>query len=124
MESFFSSNPGLSSRVAHHIEFADYGRTELMQIAKLMLGRDHYQLSPQAEAAFDEYLVLRLARPRFANARSIRNALERMRLRQANRLVAAGGELSREDLMTLTEDDVRQSRLFDPVRSDEDPGGG
>jgi probable Rubsico expression protein CbbX len=124
MESFFSSNPGLSSRVAHHIEFVDYGRAELMQIAKLMLSRDHYQLSPQAEAAFDEYLVLRLARPRFANARSIRNALERMRLRQANRLVAAGGELSREDLMTLTEDDVRQSRLFDPVRSDDDPGGG
>ncbi|MFI5100142.1 MAG: AAA family ATPase [Actinomycetes bacterium] len=114
METFFSSNPGLSSRVAHHIDFADYDRTELVQIARLMLGRDQYRLSPEGEQAFEEYLELRMARPRFANARSVRNALERMRLRQANRLVAAGGTLSKEDLMTLTEADVRQSRLFDP----------
>ena len=114
METFFSSNPGLSSRVAHHIDFADYDRTELVQIARLMLARDQYRLSPEGEQAFEEYLELRMARPRFANARSVRNALERMRLRQANRLVAAGGTLSKEDLMTLTEADVRQSRLFDP----------
>ncbi len=114
METFFSSNPGLSSRVAHHIDFADYDRTELVRIAELMLARDQYRLSPQGEQAFEEYLELRMARPRFANARSVRNALERMRLRQANRLVAAGGTLSKEDLTTLTEADVRQSRLFDP----------
>ncbi len=112
MESFFSSNPGLSSRVAHHIEFADYERPELMAIARLMLDRDQYRFSAAGEAAFEEYLALRMARPRFANARSVRNALERIRLRQANRLVAAGGELSRDDLMTLEEPDVRQSRLF------------
>jgi probable Rubsico expression protein CbbX len=112
MESFFSSNPGLSSRVAHHIEFVDYDRGELMQIARLMLDRDQYRFSPEGEKAFDEYLDLRMARPRFANARSVRNALERIRLRQANRLVAAGGQLSRDDLMTLMEQDVRLSRLF------------
>ena len=112
METFFSSNPGLSSRVAHHIEFTDYDRDELVQIAAGMLQRDQYRFSPQAQTAFEEYLDLRMARPRFANARSVRNALERMRLRQANRLVAAGRELGRDDLMTLTEADVRGSRVF------------
>ena len=112
METFFSSNPGLSSRVAHHIEFSDYDRDELVQIASGMLQRDQYRFSPQAQTAFEEYLDLRMARPRFANARSVRNALERMRLRQANRLVAAGRELGRDDLMTLTEADVRGSRVF------------
>ncbi len=112
METFFSSNPGLSSRVAHHIDFTDYDRTELVQIARLMLDRDQYRFSPEAEVAFADYLELRMARPRFANARSVRNALERIRLRQANRLVAEGGSLGRDDLMTLTEADVRMSRVF------------
>jgi probable Rubsico expression protein CbbX len=122
MESFFSSNPGLSSRVAHHIDFADYDRAELMQIAQLMLGRDQYRFSPEAEKAFEEYLALRMTRPRFANARSVRNALERVRLRQADRLVAGGGQLSRDDLMTLMEGDVRQSRLFQPAPPEQVPG--
>jgi probable Rubsico expression protein CbbX len=112
MESFFSSNPGLSSRVAHHIEFSDYDRVELLEIAQLMLERDQYRFDAAATSAFDEYLQLRMVRPRFANARSVRNALERIRLRQANRLVAEGGELTRDDLMTLAEADVRLSRLF------------
>ncbi len=112
METFFSSNPGLSSRVAHHIEFSDYDRSELMQIAGGMLERDQYAFSPEAAVAFDSYLGLRMARPRFANARSVRNALERIRLRQANRLVAQDRELSRDDLMTLTDADVRMSRVF------------
>ena len=119
MDSFFSSNPGLSSRVAHHIEFADYDRAELLHIAQLMLERDQYRFSADALVAFDEYVGLRMARPRFANARSIRNALERIRLRQANRLVAQGGNLGRDDLMTLVEADVRLSRLFAP----EEPAG-
>ena len=114
METFFSSNPGLSSRVAHHIEFSDYTHDELVQIAAGMLAKDQYRFSPDAQEAFEEYLTLRMSRPRFANARSVRNALERMRLRQANRLVAAGGDLGRDDLMTLTADDVRGSRVFDP----------
>jgi hypothetical protein len=112
METFFSSNPGLSSRVAHHIGFDDYSRDELVAIAGRMLTRDDYRLSPGAAQAFDEYLVRRLQQPRFANARSIRNALERARLRQANRLVSGDRPVGREDLMLLTEDDIRGSRVF------------
>ena len=48
----------------------------------------------------------------FANARSIRNALDRARLRQANRLFARGGQLSRDDLMTIESADIRASRIF------------
>jgi probable Rubsico expression protein CbbX len=113
METFFSANPGLSSRVAHHIEFEDYRMSELVAIAALMLDRDDYKFTPEAEAAFEEYLERRLALPRFANARSVRNALERTRLRQANRLVAAEGAVSRDDLILISEDDVRGSRVFD-----------
>ncbi|MCW2645609.1 MAG: cbxXC [Pseudonocardiales bacterium] len=113
METFFSANPGLSSRVAHHIEFEDYRKSELVAIAALMLDRDDYKFTPEAEAAFEEYLERRLALPRFANARSVRNALERTRLRQANRLVAAEGAVSRGDLILISEDDVRGSRVFD-----------
>ncbi len=112
MESFFTSNPGLSSRVAHHIRFEDYTGPELIEIAELMLARDDYRFSPDGAAAFAEYLELRVAQPRFANARSVRNALERCRLRQANRLVAGVDVVGRDELMTLTEDDVRGSSLF------------
>ncbi len=113
MEELFGSNPGLSSRVAHHIEFTDYEHPELVEIAGLMLARDEYLFDDAGKAAFAEYLTLRMAQPRFANARSVRNALERIRLRQANRLVQADRPLSRQDLMTLTELDVRGSRVFD-----------
>jgi len=113
METFFSSNPGLSSRVAHHVEFDDYTQPELAEIAELMLARDHYCFSDDARAAFADYLALRLAQPRFANARSVRNALERARLRQANRLVATQVPVTKGDLMTLTAADVRGSRVFD-----------
>ncbi|MFN2519044.1 MAG: AAA family ATPase [Jatrophihabitantaceae bacterium] len=121
METFFSANPGLSSRVAHHIEFEDYTKSELVAIAELMLARDDYRFSPDAEAAFDEYLDRRLKLPRFANARSVRNALERSRLRQANRLVAAKDPVSRDDLMVITEADVRGSRVFDEQSTPGDP---
>jgi probable Rubsico expression protein CbbX len=118
METFFSSNPGLSSRVAHHIEFEDYATGELAEIAELMLTRDDYRFSEQGRAAFGEYLERRRALPRFANARSVRNALERARLRQANRLVAQRGPVGRDDLMVITEQDVRGSRVFaDPKDS-------
>jgi probable Rubsico expression protein CbbX len=112
MGAFFASNPGLSSRVAHHLEFADYDVAELAEIAQRMLQRDHYAFDPAAGTAFAEYLGLRVGQPRFANARSVRNALERARLRQANRLVQAGGAVSRRDLMTLTEADISASRVF------------
>lgn len=113
MERFFQCNPGMSSRIGHHLEFPDYGHGELTLIAERMLERIHYRLSPAARAALDEYLTRRMVQPRFANARSVRNALDRARLRQASRLFAARGEpLTRERLLTLEEEDIRRSRVF------------
>ena len=112
MEAFFTSNPGMSSRIAHHLEFPDYALDELAAIAGLMLGRQRYRLSAEAEATFREYLARRMTQPRFANARSVRNALERARLRHANRLVAATGSLGKDDLMRLEPADFLASRVF------------
>jgi ATP-dependent Clp protease ATP-binding subunit ClpA len=112
MERFFRSNPGLSSRIAHHIEFPDYTPEELLAIARLMLAQLQYRLSPDAEAAFREYIDRRRARPHFANARSMRNAIDRARLRQASRLLAQGGRVFKDDLETLEVADIRASRVF------------
>ncbi len=112
MDVFFRSNPGMASRVAQHIDFPDFTLDELIQIAGLILGREQYQLSAAAEVAFREYVGLRREQPRFANARSMRNAIDRMRLRQARRLVAAGGRIGRGDLMQISDADVRASRVF------------
>jgi probable Rubsico expression protein CbbX len=113
MNTFFQSNPGLSSRIAHHIEFPDYSPEELEQIADSMLAHMQYRLSPGAREALREYLPLRMGQPHFANARSVRNALDRARLRQANRLFAQDDkQLSRDALMTIEGDDLRASRVF------------
>ena len=113
METFFRSNPGLSSRIAHHIDFPDYSPEELSAIARLMLAGLQYRFSPQAEAAFRDYLERRRVQPHFANARSVRNALDRARLRQASRLFGArGGTLTREQLITIDAADILASRVF------------
>jgi probable Rubsico expression protein CbbX len=113
MDTFFKSNPGLSSRIAHHLEFPDYGVAELRQIAERMLAQMSYRFDDEARSAFAEYLALRVAQPHFANARSVRNALDRARLRQASRLFAQRDrELSAEDLDTLSAADIRASRHF------------
>jgi probable Rubsico expression protein CbbX len=112
MDMFFESNPGMQSRIAHHIDFPDYTADELMLIAGRMLARQNYNLSPDAVTAFRQLLATRMTMPRFANARSVRNALERCRLRQADRLVAAGGTVGRDDLMRIEAADVRKSRLL------------
>ena len=115
METFFRSNPGLSSRIAHHIEFPDYAEDELLAIAERMLDGMEYRLSSGARSALAEYIVLRRAQPHFANARSIRNALDRARLRQATRLFANRGlEIDRNTLMTIEAEDIRKSRVFMP----------
>ena len=120
MDTFFRSNPGLSSRIAHHIDFPDYTVEELYAIAEIMLEGMHYRLSEAACGALREYIGLRRMRAHFANARSIRNALDRARLRQAKRLFAerAAG-VSRAELMTIAAEDIRASRLF---RSDATEG--
>jgi probable Rubsico expression protein CbbX len=112
METFFQSNPGVSSRVAHHLDFPDYLLNELLAIAQLMLAEQMYRFSPEALKAFEAYLKRRMRMPRFSNARSVRNAIDRARLRQANRLVAKGGRISKTDLMTIEAEDILVSRIF------------
>ncbi len=112
MATFFQANPGFHSRIAHHIDFPDYTAEELMQIAELMVCRQNYAFDPTSRQAFEEYLILRMSQPHFSNARSVRNALDRIKLRQASRLVRQGGMVSREELMRIDASDVRQSRVF------------
>lgn len=113
MDKFFQSNPGMSSRIAHHIDFPDYTPEELLEISKLMMARLNYRFSPEGEKTFADYIVRRMQMPNFANARSIRNALDRARLRQANRLFESHDlSLTRRDLVTIDADDILASRVF------------
>ena len=113
MDKFFLSNPGMRSRIAHHLDFPDYSADELMAIARLMLASQNYRFSPEGEKAFADYIPLRMQLAHFANARSIRNALDRARLRQANRLFAGKSrKLTRIDLITLEPEDILVSRVF------------
>ncbi len=113
MDTFFQSNPGMSSRIAHHVDFPDYKPDELMSISRLMLEQSQYRFSKNAEKVFSEYIRHRISQPNFANARSIRNALERARLRQANRLMAqVSSTLTKQDLMTIEAEDIAASRVF------------
>lgn len=113
MDKFFHSNPGMRSRIAHHIDFPDYGADELVAIAKLMLASQNYCFSEAGEEAFGKYIRLRMKSEHFANARSVRNALDRARLRQANRLFSGTKKsLSKIDLMTLEAEDILASRVF------------
>ncbi|MGQ0521430.1 MAG: CbbX protein [Actinomycetota bacterium] len=112
MDTFFQSNPGMGSRIAHHVHFPDYSLDELVAIGDLMLAEQRYELSDDARRAFRDYLDRRMTQPRFANARSVRNALERARLRQATRIISAGGTLGRADLVRLEAEDILKSRVF------------
>jgi probable Rubsico expression protein CbbX len=114
MEKFFASNPGFRSRIAHHIDFPDYTDDELLAIGELILARQNYKLSQRGREALAGYIVARKQQPHFANARSIRNALDRARLRQANRIVqgAANLKITAEDLMTIDAPDLLASRVF------------
>jgi probable Rubsico expression protein CbbX len=114
MEKFFSSNPGFRSRIAHHIEFPDYTDDELLFIAEKMLDEQNYKMSPKAKTAMSEYIALRRKQPHFANARSIRNALDRARLRQANRLFESDRPIQPDELSTIEVEDVLGSRVFKP----------
>ena len=114
MERFFSSNPGFRSRIAHHIDFPDYTNEELLAIAEVMLRHMNYKFTSEARDAFIRYIALRKAQPLFSNARSIRNALDRIRLRQANRLVAdEDAILSVDDVQSVVASDVLASRVFE-----------
>jgi probable Rubsico expression protein CbbX len=113
MEKFFQSNPGFRSRIAHHIDFPDYSDVELLAIAELMLDEQNYRFAPDARDAFVRYIVARKSQPLFSNARSIRNALDRIRLRQASRLVSTLDRiLTSDDVMSIEAGDVLASRVF------------
>jgi len=118
METFFRSNPGMGSRVAHHIHFPDFDVEELMAIAALMLGQQAYELTTAAQMALREYVERRVRRPRFAHARSIRNAIDRARMRQASRLYNRREALGRPDLITIEAEDILASSVFADVSGD------
>ena len=113
MDKFYDSNPGLSSRIANHIDFPDYSTEELLQIAKIMLDDQQYKLTPQAEVALSQYIAKRKEKPLFANARSVKNALDRARMRQANRIFDSRGQvLTKKELVNLEAEDILQSTVF------------
>jgi len=113
MAKFYESNPGFRSRIAHHIDFPDYSDAELLHIAEIMLDQQSYKFSAKARDAMGDYIRARRTQPHFANARSIRNALDRTRLRHANRLLESGdGIVTPEMLSSIEEPDVRASRVF------------
>jgi probable Rubsico expression protein CbbX len=112
MDTFFRSNPGFRSRIAHHIDFPDYTDEELLRIAEIMLGRQNYRLSPAGRDALTAYIAARKSQPLFANARSIRNALDRARLRQANRVFAVDGAVSVDALSLIDAPDILASRVL------------
>lgn len=113
MDKFYESNPGLSSRVANHIDFPDYSVEELLQISKMMLEEQQYQLTPDAEIALTDYIRRRKERPLFANARSVKNALDRARMRQANRIFDSRGQvLTKRELVNIEAQDILQSTIF------------
>jgi probable Rubsico expression protein CbbX len=116
MDEFFRLNPGMSSRVAHHIDFPDYTIEELLAIARLMLDAESYEFTPEAADAFRAYLDRRVVQPRFAHARSVRNAIERARLRHANRVydeARHGHPPTREELILIEPKDILKSSVFE-----------
>jgi len=112
IDSFFVSNPGMGSRIAHHIDFPDYTLDELEEIGELMIRAEGYSFTPEAQQTFREYLQRRKEQPRFANARSVRNAIERARLRHASRMMQADRPVSKDELTTLATEDFSGSRVF------------
>lgn len=113
MDRFYESNPGLSSRIANHIDFPDYNVDELLKISKMMLEEQQYQLTPDAEVVLREYISRRKQKPLFANARSVKNALDRARMRQANRIFDSRNQiLTKKELVNLEAEDILQSTIF------------
>jgi probable Rubsico expression protein CbbX len=122
MDEFFHSNPGMRSRVAHHLDFPDFSLDELMQIAEMMLQHQKYHFDEAARQAFRAYIERRMALPDFANARSIRNAIDRIKLRQANRIYSSGGRVTQEELARIDAADILKSRVFLETPDRDAPG--
>jgi probable Rubsico expression protein CbbX len=113
MDVFYESNPGLSSRITNHVHFPDFEPEELLQIGINMIEEQQYQLTADAKTALLDYIKIRMEKPLFANARSVRNALDRSRMRQANRIFESESDsLTKQELVTIESIDLLQSRLF------------
>lgn len=123
MDEFFSFNPGMRSRVAHHLDFPDFTIEELMQIAEMMVAQQKYYFDEKARETFRDYLKRRMALPEFANARSVRNAIDRIKLRHANRLYSSGARVTKEDLARIDASDILKSRVFAEVPDLDAPKG-
>jgi probable Rubsico expression protein CbbX len=119
MDIFYQSNPGLASRIANHIHFPDYSAEELLKIGEIMLSEQQYRITEEGKKVFLQYIELRKQQPLFANARSIKNAIDRARMRQANRIFELNSnvELSKSDIVTLDIKDFLQSRIFNFVQN-------
>jgi probable Rubsico expression protein CbbX len=119
MDIFYQSNPGLASRIANHIHFPDYSAEELLKIGEIMLSEQQYRITEEGKKVFLQYIELRKQQPLFANARSIKNAIDRARMRQANRIFELNSnvELSKSDIVTLDIKDFLQSRIFNFVKN-------
>lgn len=124
MDEFFRSNPGMRSRLAHHLDFPDFTEDELMAIAELMVAQQKYYFDEQSREAFREYIRRRMALPAFANARSIRNAIDRIKLRQANRLYSGGTTVTKDELARIDAADILKSRVFFETPGLDAPGAG
>ncbi len=122
MDEFFRSNPGMRSRVAHHLDFPDFSIDELMQIAEMMLKDQKYYFDEAARQAFRTYIERRMALPDFANARSIRNAIDRIKLRQANRIYSSEGRVTQDELGRIDAADILKSRVFQETPDRDAPG--
>ena len=112
MDEFYRSNPGLASRVANHIDFPDYNVEELAEIARRLLESDQYEFDQFAATAFNNYIAQRMTQPLFANGRSIRNALDRAKMRQASRLFSSNASvLTKKDLVQIQASDLNSEEF-------------
>ena len=110
MDRFIHSNPGLESRFNRFLLFEDYTPDEMLDIFKMQCKKGCYQLSDGVEELVRDYITEENGDPEtFGNARGVRNIFEHILVAQNNRL-AAMETVTKEDLMTLTQDDVLHAR--------------
>jgi stage V sporulation protein K len=110
MDWFIETNPGLRSRFPIHLSFPDYSTEELLAIADLMLAKRQYVLSPAAREELRLVLEKEAASHRHnGNARLVRNFIEKSIRQQALRLLDKR-EVTRQDLMTISREDILMSK--------------
>ena len=109
MDRFIHSNPGLESRFNRFLLFDDYTTDEMVEIFRMQCKKGCYQLTEEAQPLIRDYIAEESADDSFGNARGVRNLFEHVLVAQNNRL-ATMEKITREDLMTITADDVLRAR--------------